>query len=142
MPFWAIVILVLAVLTYFYPGNVIRRRRMREFYRRPSAEDDWSAQFPERSPEAIRDFLVMFTDAFAIREKHWRVFRPDDRLHAVYRALNVAPWNMQTDSMEYEIFDLLLMKKYGVGLRGFVEESTTLGQVFGRIGATTPSAPA
>ena len=103
---------------------------MREFCRRRPAEAEWRLAFPDRPGPEVREFLVAFTVAFGIGQKHWRVFRPDDRLYTVYRALNPAPWNMQADSCEYEWFDSLLTRKYRLKLDSLLSESTTLGEVF------------
>ena len=132
MTTWVVVILALVAAVYLYPGNVIRRRRARELCRRPSAENEWGLLFPDRSPECFREFLVIFTRAFSLREDAWRAFRPDDKLYEVYRALNPPDWNMGVDSLEYETFDHLLTRQYGIGLRGSVDQSTTLREVFRR----------
>lgn len=130
---WAITISVLALGIVFYPGNIIRFRRMRAFYRRPSAEAQWQVAFPNRSRDEVECFLRLFVNAFSIAEKHWRAFRPDDPIDAIYRALNPAPWNMQVDSMEYEIFDKLMARRFKIHLNDLITETSTLGEVFSLI---------
>jgi hypothetical protein len=89
---------------------------------------DWRKAFPNASKEEIREFLQIFVDAFAFKEKERLKFRPGDMILDVYRALYPHKW--MADSLEVETFAEDLLRRYGVELHAVWKEDLTLGELF------------
>jgi propanediol dehydratase small subunit len=129
MPIVPIVILVLGVVAVGVACEVARRRAFRPIAERPSAGPEWRRHFPAASDADVREFLMLFEDAFVVGREHALKFRPDDRIMDIYRAVNPPKWTM-ADQMEIEIFGLTLKPRYGVALDAIWRDDLTLGEVF------------
>lgn len=129
---WPTVIFVLVFLLAIAFSLVCenaRRKSFRPITMRPCAGREWRRHFPVASKADIREFLVLFEDAFAVGRKHALKFRPDDRIMDVYRAVNPPKWTM-ADQLELEIFGLSVEDRYGVSLPDIWRDDLTLGDVF------------
>jgi hypothetical protein len=63
-------------------------------------ERSWQALFPPEQMPAVRLALQAVVDAFLLRREDIYRLRPDDRLHAIYRA--AYPSNQAPDALEFE----------------------------------------
>ncbi|QNA90637.1 hypothetical protein G4G28_22840 [Massilia sp. Dwa41.01b] len=97
----------------------------------------WRRAFPAASKKQIREFLSLFTDAFAFRDIDQLKFRPDDQLLGIYRALHPSKW--MADALELEILSAELRARYGVAPDTW-DERMTLGALFAYIQSRPPRA--
>jgi len=88
----------------------------------------WRRAFPGASKKQIREFLSVFTAAFAFRDTDILKFRPDDQLLGIYRALYPSKW--VADAMEFETLAADLRTKFGIVLDDIWDERMTLGTLF------------
>lgn len=91
----------------------------------------WRRAFPSASKKQIREFLSVFTSAFAFRDVDILKFRPDDQLLGIYRALYPAKW--MADAMEFETLAQELRTRFGIALEDIWDERMTLGALFAHI---------
>jgi propanediol dehydratase small subunit len=91
----------------------------------------WRQAFPTASKQDIREFLLMFIGAFAIREGEKPKFNPSDRIFTVYRARY--PSKLMPDALELETLVKSVKNKYGVKLEEIWSEGLTLGELFAQI---------
>ncbi|WKE66434.1 hypothetical protein PVT67_04050 [Gallaecimonas kandeliae] len=88
----------------------------------------WRQAFPQASKDAIRRFLGLFTDAFAIGAGQGLKLSPEDPLLAIYRARY--PSRMTPDVMEFETLAADLARHHGLQLSALWHEGLTLGELF------------
>jgi propanediol dehydratase small subunit len=101
---------------------------LRPIYQRDCAGIRWRRRFPEVSAQDIREFLLLFVDAFGFPRKHQLRFRPEDRIMDLYRALNPPDWSL--DNMEIEFLSDNFKRRYHVDLIPLWHEGLTLGDIF------------
>jgi hypothetical protein len=106
-----------------------QHRHVAPLLRRPSALPAWRDYAPLASDDAVRTFLVLVVDAFGLRRKHHEVFRPDDRVLDLYRALTPPGWTVG-DQGEMEVFGALLRREYRIDLWAVWREDLTFGELF------------
>ena len=109
--------------------DLMRKKRLFRYLRRPCMGSDWRHSFPHASKDDIRVFLNIFTDAFMLKSKNRLKFSPNDKLIDVYNTMY--PPGSICDAMELETFILELGCAYGID---FAEQGSldhiTLGQIF------------
>lgn len=88
----------------------------------------WRKAFPQTPKTDIREFLLLFTSAFAFRDNEKLKFSPDDRVWEIYRDLYPHHWG--GDALELETFTDDLSAKHGIMLGDIWSEKLTLGAVF------------
>lgn len=88
----------------------------------------WRSAFPQATKDEIREFLLLFTSAFAFRDSERLKFSPHDRVWEIYRDLYPNRW--VADAMELETLTDDLSAKYGIALSEIWSEKLTLGDVF------------
>lgn len=88
----------------------------------------WRRAFPNASKDAIREFLSMFVDAFAVKQSERLKLGPEDRIFDVYRA--IYPSRLLADNLELETFASDLERRFGLRLETMWNERLTLGEVF------------
>jgi propanediol dehydratase small subunit len=88
----------------------------------------WRSAFPQATKEDIREFLLLFTSAFAFRDSEKLNFSPNDRVWEIYRDLYPNRWI--ADALELETLTDDLNTKHGIALRNIWSEKLTLGEVF------------
>jgi propanediol dehydratase small subunit len=88
----------------------------------------WRRAFPESTKHDIREFLLLFTAAFAFRDSEKLKFSPNDRVWEIYRDLYPKRW--VADALELETLTDDLNAKYGIALGEMWSEKLTLGEVF------------
>lgn len=98
----------------------------------------WRRAFPRASNKQIREFLSVFTSAFAFRDADMLKFRPDDQLLGLYRTLYPSKW--MADAMEFETLARDLRTRFGVALEDIWDERMTLGALFAHIQQARPAA--
>lgn len=91
----------------------------------------WRRAFPSASKKQIREFLSVFTSAFAFRDADLLKFRPDDQLLSIYRALHPAKW--MADAAAFETLAQELRTRFGIALEDIWDERMTLGALFAHI---------
>jgi propanediol dehydratase small subunit len=91
----------------------------------------WRRAFPTAAKQDIREFLLIFIRAFAIREREKLKFNPSDRIFAVYRVRY--PSKFMPDALELETLVSFIKNRYGVKLEEIWSEELTLGELFSRI---------
>lgn len=100
----------------------------------------WRRAFPSATKKQIREFLSVFTSAFAFRDADLLKFRPDDQLLGIYRALYPSKW--MADAMEFETLARELRTRFGIVLEDIWDERMTLGTLFTHIQQAQRPAPA
>lgn len=93
----------------------------------------WRRAFPNVAKQAIREYLLVFVDAFAFRESDRMQFNPHDKIMDVYRL--VYPKHWVPDALELETFAEVLDKRFGFRVESIWSEQLTLGDVFQAINA-------
>ena len=88
----------------------------------------WRRSFPDASKYEIRQFLAVFTESFAFRDREKLKLNPNDQLLDVYRALYPHKW--QADALEFETLNENLEAKYGISFNKVWRDGLTLGQLF------------
>jgi propanediol dehydratase small subunit len=107
------------------------RRVSRPLYERGCAWRRWRRRFPDAKAEEIREFLKFFVDAFGFPKKRRLVFRPEDSVLELYRALYPPDWSIG-DNFEFEDLADGLLSRYAVRLRDIWHDRITLGEIFQR----------
>ena len=74
------------LILLFWVGDTLPKK----YRKRSCMGKNWKSTFPSSSKEDIREFLLMFTDAFAFSPSDKLKFEPDDKILDIYREL-VAP---------------------------------------------------
>ena len=105
-----------------------RRAALRPYWARGCMGFRWRRRFPDAPKAEIREFLNAFVDAFMLRRKRRSFFSPDDRVMALYRALN--PPGSLADSMELETLCKALKTSYGVDFVASWRDDITLGEMY------------
>jgi propanediol dehydratase small subunit len=90
----------------------------------------WRRAFPQATTHDIREFLLLFTAAFAFRDSDKLKFSPNDRLWEIYRDLYPNRW--VADALELETLSDELDARHGIALGEIWSEKLTLGEVFAR----------
>ena len=88
----------------------------------------WRRSFPDASKYEIRQFLAVFTESFAFRDREKLKLNPNDQLLDIYRALYPQKW--QSDALEFETLNENLEAKYGISFNKVWRDGLTLGQLF------------
>jgi propanediol dehydratase small subunit len=123
------VIIGFFAISIFILASINGRRKMRYYFMRNCTGFRWRRRFPEASKTEIRDFLDVFLDAFAFRQK-WRLhFAPEDQVMEVYRTL-YPPGSGITDAMELESLVKNFQSRYGMDIVSLWRPDITLGDLF------------
>ena len=101
---------------------------IRPYWERACMGIRWRRRFPAAPKADIREFLNLFVDAFAFRQKRRCRFSPDDKVMDVYRALY--PSGSAADSLELETLCRLLEKRYGIDFATSWRPDITLGEIY------------
>jgi propanediol dehydratase small subunit len=88
----------------------------------------WRRAFPQAPKDEIREFLLLFTSAFAFRDSEKLKFSPNDLVWEIYRDLYPNRW--VADALELETFTDDLSAKHGIMLGEIWSEKLTLGELF------------
>ena len=105
-----------------------RHKRLSLYWQRTCTGFRWRRRFPSAHKADIREFLVLFVDAFAFRRKRRCCFSPDDRVMEIYRA--IYPPGSAVDSMELECLCDTIKKRYGPDFAVSWREDITLGEIY------------
>ena len=109
-------------------GSTPMRNAMRTYWQRACTGICWKRRFPNAPKAEIREFLILFVEAFAFHRKRRCCFSPDDRVMDVYRALY--PPGSWVDAMELECFCKMLKKRYGIDFAATWHENITLEEIY------------
>jgi hypothetical protein len=105
-------------------------RYLPEPYRsRPCQGRAWKTSFPNKSKHEIRDFLVIFSNAFALRKNQKLLINPHDGILDLYKTIYTNN-RLGIDNLELETFASDLKKKYKLDLRSVWSEEITFGCLF------------
>jgi hypothetical protein len=88
----------------------------------------WRRKFPDASKKEIRDFLLIFVNAFAFKDRDKLKFGPEDKVLDIYRALYPKEW--MADALEVETLAKSVRKEYDLDLTTIWSETLTLGELF------------
>jgi propanediol dehydratase small subunit len=88
----------------------------------------WKTTFPEKSKHEIREFLLIFTDAFAFRQNQKLQINPSDSILELYKAIYRT--NFGGDMLELETFEIELERKYKINFRAIWSEELTFGRLY------------
>lgn len=119
-----IALFLVALLWAAFPGTKLPA----PFSGRSCQGKSWRRAFPSASKLEIREFLLVFVRAFALRDGEKLMLRPDDEILAIYRALYPRRWT--PDALELETLAEDIEKRYGLELRRIWNERLSLGQLF------------
>jgi hypothetical protein len=126
-------VIILCILSALFlitlPFELKRRRLLQErYWDRVCTGKDWKRRFPTASKTEIREFLVLFVDAFAFPRKRRLCFSPDDRVIDIYRT--IYPSNGGADALEMETLVDMIEERYGVEVAKFGRDGITLGEIY------------
>lgn len=119
-----IALFLVALLWAAFPGTKLPA----PFSGRSCQGKSWRRAFPSASKLEIREFLLVFVRAFALRDGEKLMLRPDDEILAIYRAQYPRRWT--PDALELETLAEDIEKRYGLELRRIWNERLSLGQLF------------
>ena len=119
-----VALFLVALLWAAFPGTKLPA----PFSGRSCQGKSWRRAFPSASKLEIREFLLVFVRAFALRDGEKLMLRPDDEILAIYRALYPRRWS--PDALELETLAEDIEKRYGLELRRIWNERLSLGQLF------------
>jgi propanediol dehydratase small subunit len=105
------IILVIAVTAVVLCSIVSASRLPTPFASRRCQGKGWPEAFPNAPKAEIREFLVLFVDAFAFPGKEKLKFSLDDKILSIYRALYPSRW--MPDALEVETLSKDIEAKYG-----------------------------
>ena len=88
----------------------------------------WRRAFPQVAKDDIREFLLLFTAAFAFRDSGKLNFGPSDGIWEIYRDLYPSRWI--PDVLELETLSDDMEKRHGIALCDIWSEKLTLGELF------------
>lgn len=111
--------------------QIALNRRMQRFFGRGCMGREWRTQFPTAKKEEIRDFLQLFTEAFAVSSKKKLSLSPNDRVMDVYRT--IYPIEGSADALEYETLVMECEARYGVDLSVRRLDNPTIGEIFSAV---------
>lgn len=124
--FIIVLVLVIWFASAFFVDGLPKKYRLRK-----CMSKYWKSTFPNSNKEEIREFLILFTDAFAFSSKDKLNFTPNDKILDIYRALYPSQWT--GDSLEVESLALDIENKYRVIFKDLWHDDLTLGQLFASV---------
>ena len=134
-----LVLVVLALALFVGLASVVHYRHggyaPEPFAARACQGHVWRRAYPDSTKEELRQFLKLFTHAFAFRDSENLQFGPHDRVYGVYRTLYPRLGGM--DVLEIETLAASVERTYGVKLEHIWSESLTLGNLFAACAAHT-----
>ena len=89
----------------------------------------WKTTFPEKSKHEIREFLLIFTDAFAFRQSQKLQINPSDSVLDLYKTFYPTNY-FGIDNLELETFEIELERKYKINFRAIWSEKLTFGHLY------------
>ena len=119
-----IVVIGVILMLFFWVGDTLPKK----YRKRSCMGKNWKSTFPNSSKEDIREFLLMFTDAFALSPSDKLKFEPDDKVLDIYRELY--PSKLMADALEVETLAEDCEKKYSINFNGLWHDNLTLGELF------------
>ena len=126
-----VVFLILAVAALC--AAVFGSRLPRRFRDRTCQGRGWRRTFPWASKHEIREFLILFVQAFALSKKRKLQFDPNDSILEIYRGRNPSKW--MPDALELETLAREVEAKYGLKVEAIWHENLTLGELFAHVRA-------
>jgi hypothetical protein len=124
----ATALIVTAIIIVAAAFGVTRLGLPRPFRDRDCQGRAWRTAFPDASKDEIREFLLLFVEAFAYQKKDKLKFGPQDEVLAIYRAQYPSQW--MADALEVETLDLHLERRYGIKLSAVWRPELSLGELF------------
>jgi len=120
----AIILIICVIIIYsaIWGGDIPNPYQTRDCMGRK-----WKKEFPYVRSEDIRQFLQLFTDAFAFKPDQKLKFGPQDKIIDIYCAIYPLKW---ADALELETLCEEIEKEYSVNFNQVWTESLTLGELF------------
>ena len=118
-----VLVVVIWLASAFYGGGLPKKYRLRKCMGKY-----WKSAFPNSSKDDIREFLILFTDAFAFSTKDKLNFSPSDKILDIYHELYPTKW--MADSLEVETLATDIENKYSFNFNKLWHENLTLGELF------------
>jgi propanediol dehydratase small subunit len=89
----------------------------------------WKTSFPNKSKHEIREFLLIFSNAFAFRNNQKLLINPNDGILDLYKT--IYPNNrLGIDNLEIEAFASDLKKIYKIDFNAIWSEELTFGRLY------------
>jgi propanediol dehydratase small subunit len=112
------------IIAFFWVGDTLPKK----YRNRNCMGKNWKSAFPSSSKEDIREFLLMFTDAFAFSSSDKLKFEPDDKILDIYNELYPSKW--MADALEVETLVLDCEAKYDIKFNDLWHDNLTLGELY------------
>lgn len=128
-------IVVVIILGGFVAALIFGGRAPSPFNERTCQGKGWRSAFPGVPKNEIRDFLSIFSSAFAFKDTEKLKFSPHDRILEIYRSIYSSRW--MPDAMELETLDRDVEKTYHVSFAPIWNEELTLGELFSYVRTAT-----
>jgi propanediol dehydratase small subunit len=123
-----VLLIVVTILAVLVLGALLSNDIPLAYRQRRCTGKQWRSRFPNASKQDIRQFLWLFTSAFAIRRRNALLFGPDDELLIIYRARY--PSRLTPDALEFEVLARDIQRVHQVNLDSIWHERLTLGELF------------
>ena len=89
----------------------------------------WKTSYPNKSKHEIREFLLIFSNAFAFRNSQKLLINPNDGILDLYKT--IYPNNrLGIDNLELEAFASDLKKIYKIDFNAIWSEELTFGRLY------------
>ena len=121
-----ITVAIIIIIWNFHISDIPRKYRNRS-----CTGKNWKTQFPHTPKEEIREFLFVFTDAFAFSDQQKLKFKTNDKILDIYKALY--PIESMPDSLEVETLADSIEEKYSINFADIWHENITLGELFAKV---------
>lgn len=123
------VILVVAVILVI---ELIWGGRAPEPYRyRTCMGRNWKKEFPDSQKDDIRNYFLLFVNAFGFKKDQILKFEPQDNILEIYNA--IYPMKGWPDSLELETLARDIESNYKIDFILIWNEKLTLGELFKRV---------
>jgi hypothetical protein len=121
----AFILLVIVCLVW---SVLFGGRLPKQFHARSCQGRSWRNAFPSASKQEIREFLIVFINAFAFSKTEKLKLNPNDKILQIYQARY--PSQLMPDALELETLAVDLEKKYCLNFERIWSENLTLGELF------------
>ena len=125
-----IITIILVVVVILVIGLIWGCRAPEPYRYRTCMGQNWKKEFPDSKKEDIRNYLLLFVNAFGFRKDQILKFEPQDNILEIYNA--IYPMKGWPDSLELETLARDIESYYKMDFISIWNEKLTLGELFKR----------
>jgi len=120
------IILVVSVILVI--GLIWGGRAPEQYRHRTCMGRNWKKEFPDSKNEDIRNYLLLFVNAFGFKRDQILKFEPQDNILEIYNS--IYPMKGWPDSLELETLARDIESNYKIDFISIWNEKLTLGELF------------